>query len=147
MDERIYELINKKIDGLITEDEERELIRIFRDNPDIEKEFKDMEELKGVMDMLKAKDPDWAWEDYWKSLYNRIERGVGWIFFSIGSIILLTYGAIEWIQSLLKDTEMPLIAKLGVFFLVFGVVVLFVSVVRERIFVSRSDKYSREVKK
>ncbi len=147
MDERIYELINKKIDGLITEDEERELIRIFRDNPDIEKEFKDMEELKGVMDMLKAKDPDWAWEDYWKSLYNRIERGVGWIFFSIGSIILLTYGAIEWIQSLLKDTEMPLIAKLGVFSLVFGLVVLFVSVVRERIFVSRSDKYSREVKK
>ncbi len=147
MDERIYELINKKIDGLITEDEERELIRIFRDNPDIEKEFKDMEELKGVMDMLKAKDPDWAWKDYWKSLYNRIERGVGWIFFSIGSIILLTYGAIEWIQSLLKDTEMPLIAKLGVFSLVFGLVVLFVSVVRERIFVSRSDKYSREVKK
>jgi len=147
MDERIYELINKKIDGLITEDEERELIRIFRDNPDIEKEIKDMEALKGVMDMLKAKDPDWAWEDYWKSLYNRIERGVGWIFFSIGSIILLTYGAIEWIQSLLKDTEMPLIAKLGVFSLVFGLVVLFVSVVRERIFVSRSDKYSREVKK
>lgn len=147
MDERIYELINKKIDGLITEDEERELIRIFRDNPDIEKEFKDMEALKGVMDMLKAKDPDWAWEDYWKSLYNRIERGVGWIFFSIGSIILLTYGAFEWIQSLLKDTEMPLIAKLGVFSLVFGLVVLFVSVVRERLFVSRSDKYSREVKK
>ncbi|HDI83705.1 MAG TPA: hypothetical protein ENF18_07950 [candidate division WOR-3 bacterium] len=147
MDERIYELINKKIDGLITEDEERELIRIFKENPDIEKEFKDMEALKGVMDMLKAKDPDWAWEDYWKSLYNRIERGVAWIFFSIGAIILLTYGAIEWVQSVLKDTEMPLIAKLGVFSLVFGLVVLFVSVVRERIFVSRSDKYSREVKK
>ena len=147
MEERLYELLNKKIDDVITPEEERELIRILEKNPALEKELREMKKLKGVMEMFKPKEPDRAWEEYWRSLYNRMERGVAWIFFSIGAIILLTYGAVEWVKVVLRDADIPFIVKLGIFSLIFGVVVLFVSVVRERLFVSRRDKYSKEVKR
>ena len=144
---RKEELIVLYIDGKLKEEQLEEFEKLLREKPELYREVEEQKKLKEVMDMIVLKNPDRAWEEYWKSLYNRIERGIGWIFFSIGAIILLTYGIIEWIQAVLKDVELPMFAKIGLFVLVFGFVVLLISILRERIFVSRRDKYSKEVHK
>ena len=50
-------------------------------------------------------------------------------------------------QSLLRDPGVALLAKIGVVVLLLGVVVLVVSLVRERVFGLKHDRYSREVKR
>lgn len=138
MDERIKELITKYIDGYLKEVEMRKLIE---ENPEIMSELKEMKELKEVIDMLKPVDPDKKWEDFTRSLYSRIERGIGWIFLSIGLIITISFGLILFVQEMLKETEIPMYLKIGIFSLVFGLVVLLVSILKERIFMSKYDKY------
>ncbi len=91
--------------------------------------------------MLKPVDPDRKWEEFVNSFYSRIERGIGWIFLSIGLVIIISFGLIQFIQILLKDSELPFYFKLGIFSFVFGLVVLIVSLLRERIFMSKYDKY------
>ncbi len=52
-----------------------------------------MKEFEEVMSKVKLKKPpEEAWQLYWASVYNRLERRVGWILLSIGAIILGFYG-------------------------------------------------------
>jgi len=104
--------------------------------------------IKGVLKNMKYKKPsDGMWETYWRKMYNRIERGLGWIIASIAAIILLIYGGFKGVEQLIKDPSISLILKIGILTGISGLAILLVSVLRERIFISKSDKYSKEVKK
>jgi len=48
---------------------------------------------------------------------------------------------------LIEDPQIALYAKIGFIALLFGFTVLFISVIRERITLSKTDKYSKEVKR
>jgi len=112
------------------------------------RELEELVTFKEHLAMLKFKEPsDAELERYWSRVYNRLERGVGWILVSLGSIILLSWGALEIIQEMFRDSEITLVVRIGVVSLVVGIVVLFVSVFRERLSVRKSDKYSREVER
>ena len=74
-------------------------------------------------------------------MYARVERGVGWILLSLGAIVLISYGLWTAAKQLLADTSIPLFIKAAVFVLTVGMVILFVSIVREKWFVYRSDPY------
>ena len=112
------------------------------------RELEELVAFKERLAMLKFKEPsDAELERYWSRVYNRLERGVGWILLSLGSIVLLSWGALMAVEGLLRDSEVGLVVKVGVVSLVVGVVVLFVSVFRERLSVRKSDKYSREVER
>ena len=98
--------------------------------------------------MIRFKEPsDAELERYWSSIYNRLERGAGWILLSVGAIILLCYGAFRLVEGIIKDPKVAIVLKVGVVALVFGVVILFVSLLRERLAVRKVDKYSREVER
>jgi hypothetical protein len=98
--------------------------------------------------MIQFKEPsDADLERYWSRIYNRIERGVGWILFSLGAIIITCWGVFELIEEMVKDPNVSLILKIGVVSLIVGLVVLFASLMRERLTVRKTDKYSREVER
>ena len=82
-----------------------------------------------------------AWDGYWTELYNKLERGIAWIFISIGAIIVLTFAAIQFIEKLLETDKLPFLEKAGVFLLIIGFAVLIVSLLREKIFKNKHDKY------
>jgi predicted anti-sigma-YlaC factor YlaD len=104
--------------------------------------------LKEDLAMIRFKEPsDPELERYWSSIYNRLERGAGWILLSVGAIILLCYGAFRLVEGIIKDPKVAIVLKVGVVALVFGVVILFVSLLRERLAVRKVDKYSREVER
>ncbi len=100
------------------------------------------------MKNMKYKEPsDEVWQRYWSKIYNKLERGLGWILISIGAIILLFYGGFKAVESLIKDPTLAVFLKVAILVLLAGIVILFVSVVRERIFTYKKDKYAKEVKR
>ena len=103
---------------------------------------------KEHLTMIKFKEPsDAELERYWKSIYNRLERGLGWILFSLGAIVVSCWVAFEAIEEVIKDPNVSLLLKVGIVSLIVGGVVLFVSIVRERLTIRKTDKYSREVER
>ena len=97
---------------------------------------------------MKHKEPlDEVRGKYWSRVYNRLERGLGWILISIGAMILLFYGGFKAVENLIKDPTVAIFLKVAILVLLAGIVILFVSVVRERIFIYKKDKYAKEVKR
>ena len=87
-----------------------------------------------------------VWEMYWSSVYNRLERQLGWILFSIGAIILLFFGGYKAIEGIIQDPTIPALLKAGILAVLGGIVILLVSLVRERFFVRKRERY-KEVEK
>jgi len=81
------------------------------------------------------------WDGYWLGIYNRIERGIAWIAISIGAIIFFGYASIESVNAFINDTQTPPIIKVGISILFFGVLILIFSLLREKFFTSKHDKY------
>ena len=83
---------------------------------------------------------------YWANVYNRLERGVGWLLFSVGAIILLAYGAWHFVQDFVLDSSIPLLVRAGVCAATLGAIVLLVSVFRERLFIRSKERYKEIVR-
>ena len=127
----------------LTADEEKEFNSLIQNNAEFKKEFEEQANIQEALTKMKIKEPlPEVWDKYWYGVYNRLERGLGWILFSIGVLILAGYGTYSFVeQFLLKNTEAPFLLKIGVASFLFGILVLIFSVIREKYFVGKSDKY------
>ena len=111
------------------------------------REWDSLKKLKNITSSMQlARPEEEIWKMYWEQVYNRIERGLGWIFVSIGAIILLAYGAFHFVRDFLQGSQEPLVIKIGVTSAILGAIILFVSVLRERLFIRKTDKY-KEIEK
>lgn len=105
-------------------------------------EFKEFKKLKHLTDEIKFAEPEeQIWKQYWENVYNRTERTIGWILFSIASILLLTYGGFKLIETIVRDPSAGFILKAALLVLIAGIAVLFVSVSRERLYFWKNDRY------
>ena len=110
--------------------------------PECAGELEEFKRLKAITDEVTLIEPeDRLWQDYWGGVYNRIERGVGWIVFSGAAILLTIYGGFRAIEEIIRDPQVELIFKMGLLALVAGLAILFVSVLRERIYFWKRDRY------
>jgi ferric-dicitrate binding protein FerR (iron transport regulator) len=141
-DERARRLIMASVDGELASGERAELERLLDERPNLRAEWARIQRVKEVTDAMALRPaPEEVWSDYWASVYSRLERGIGWILFSLGAIVLLSYGAWTGVRQLLADTTVPWFVKASLLALTVGVVVLLVSVVREKVFVGRRQRY------
>jgi len=130
------------LDGELSAEEREELERLLEADSRLREEWDRLSRLKEVtQSMALRKPPDEVWEDYWASVYSRLERGVGWILVSVGGIVLVSYGAWQGVQSLIADTDMPWFLKGAILAVTIGLVVLFVSVLGEKLFTWSRDPY------
>ena len=107
-----------------------------------QKKYNSLFKVKEVTHKMKFKKlPDMYWDEYWRHVYNRIERGISWIFISIGAIIVLLVVLWNFINEILVNQNLHPLLKIGIFTLLMGGVILFISIVREKIMVKRVDKY------
>ncbi|MDX1389663.1 MAG: hypothetical protein R3344_10765, partial [Acidobacteriota bacterium] len=65
---------------------------------------------------------------------------------SIGSIVLFGYGAWHLAGAILADTDAPMFLKVAIFSVLVGLVILLVSVIREKLMTRRHERY-KEVKR
>jgi hypothetical protein len=83
-----------------------------------------------------------ALDRYWKQTWNRAERGIGWLLFGTGAILLMGYGLFEASREFWSDPTVPLIVRIGAGAGGLGVLVLLVSLVRERLMLRKKERYS-----
>ena len=106
--ERSRRLMMAALDGEISPEEQRELDRVLETDSEFREEWERMSRVKEVTStMVMREPPEEVWEEYWTSVYNRTERGIGWVLFSLGSIVLLGYGAWKWAEAIFQTEDLP----------------------------------------
>lgn len=139
---RFQMLLMAAIDHELSSEDEREFKRYLAIFPDCQREWEEYQKLKEATMQLKFTQPsEEMWDRYWLNVYNRIERGLGWILTSIGAMIVLFYGAYKAIESILADAQLEWFMKAGILALLGGLVILLVSVLREKLMIRKTDKY------
>lgn len=145
--DRLKELLTAYADGELDEEGRREVEKRLAESEDLRRELESMKKVKSLTSHMQLAQPEEeVWKMYWNQVYNRIERGIGWILLSIGAIILLSFGAFHFVQDFLRDPEPPLIMKIGVSTATLGVIILLVSVLRERLFIRKTERYKEIVR-
>ncbi len=110
--------------------------------PECAGELKEFQKLKAITDEVTLVEPeDRIWQDYWNGVYNRIERSIGWLIFSVAAILLAIYGGFKLIEKIVTDATVGMLLKLGLIALIVGLAILFVSVLRERMYFWSKDRY------
>ncbi|KAA3616986.1 MAG: hypothetical protein D8M58_04690 [Calditrichaeota bacterium] len=146
-DERFQTLLMKAIDNELDPSEKEMFDKLISSNTSYNKEWQDLSQLKKVTSKLHFKEPaQEEWDMYWSNVYNRIERGLAWLLFTSGAVILFGYGAFKFVESFIPDPNIPLIIKVGIFLLFSGFLALGFSIIREKLFLHKSDPY-KELKR
>jgi anti-sigma factor RsiW len=105
---------------------------------DCQQNLQSFRELQSLTRRIKMKDPtDEFWESYWKSIYHRIERKTAWILIIIGAVMLATSVSYQAIRSFGEVT----IEKIALVVFIVGIILLLLSVIRERVHHYKADKY------
>lgn len=145
MDEHLREMLAGYVDDELSDEQKKAFEKELANNAELRAELDKFTKLKEVTGMVQYADlPLAVWESYWSSLYRKLERGVGWILFSVGAVILLLFGLYVGLRGLYIDPNVSLWVKIGVTGVGAGLVFLLVSFVRERLFAYRRERY-REV--
>ncbi|MDX1578161.1 MAG: hypothetical protein R3266_06740 [Gemmatimonadota bacterium] len=140
--ERLQQLMMAEVDRELSDAGRAELKAALESDPELRDELESFKKLKEVTDaMTPLRPPGETWDRYWEDVYRRIERGIGWVLVSIGAIIVGTWGSWQFVRQLLGDTTMPGYVRWSVLVLIAGLVILFVSVLRERLFMGKRDPY------
>ncbi len=145
--EKFQALMMGALDGELSAEQQRQFEQLLAGDKKLQSEFEKYKKLKEATSTMQFKSPPpEVWDAYWRQVYNRVERGIGWLIFSIGAIILLTYGGFKLVESVINDPGLAIIVKIGILLSVGGLAILFVSVAREKLFTRKHDPY-REVQR
>jgi len=136
------ELIMGYLDNELEDKQKQILEEHLASCPDCKSELEEFKKLKQMTDSIILSEPeDKMWQQYWSGIYNRIERGIGWILMSIAGILLIIYGGFKAIEELIKDPTVSMLFKIGLLVFIIGIAIMFVSVVRERLYFWKKDRY------
>jgi predicted anti-sigma-YlaC factor YlaD len=130
------------LDNELSEEQKKRFEEHLAGCPECAGELKEFQKLKAITDEVTLVEPEnQIWQDYWTGIYNRIERDLGWIIFSISAILLSIYGGFKLIEEIISDATVGMLLKIGLIALIIGLAILFVSVLRERIYFWSKDRY------
>jgi len=136
------------LDGELAGDQRRRFEEHLASCDACSRELQHLRRLTEDLNMMRFNEPgDAELERYWHGVYNRLERGTGWILLSLGSILVLCWGAFKFIEDLIRDPTVSWALKVGISALIAGLVILFVSLLRERLTVRKVDRYSKEIQR
>lgn len=131
------------IDGEMDEIERAAFERHLEVCGDCRGALEELREVNRLTGSITMKDPqDEFWDLYWKSIYRRLERRTAWIFMIAGIGMLVVYELYRAFRSFGRIT----FQKVALIVLIVGIVLLLISVVRERIHQYKSDPY-KDVKR
>ncbi len=130
------------LDNELTDEQRRQFEEHLSGCSECTDELEEFRKLKAITDEVTLVEPeDRIWQDYWNGVYNRIERSIGWIVFSVAAILLTIYGGFKLIEDIIKDATIGMLLKAGLLALIVGLAILFVSVLRERLHFWQKDRY------
>lgn len=114
-----------------------------RDCDACRRELESLGRIVKLTDQLKLRVSDDAfWKGYWESVYRRTERRLGFLFITGGAALLLVY----LLYRALRSQELWTYEGVSIAVILLGLIVLFISVARERYHEHKNDPY-REVER
>lgn len=126
------------LDGELSDTEKTEYEAHVRGCDECQSELSDLGRVVDFTDELRLRTPDDEfWDGYWESVYRRSERGFGFVLLMLGLIVLAVVGVIRAVTS----PEFWSYEGISVTAILIGLVVIFVSVVRERFHERKNDPY------
>lgn len=126
------------LDGELTEEEKLEYESHVRQCDECRTELESLGRIVELTNELRLRKPDDEfWEGYWESVYRRSERNLGFFFVIAGVLAVLFYGVFKAVTS----PKLLTYEGISVTVILVGLVVIFVSVARERYHESRNDPY------
>lgn len=135
-------LLSAYVDGELEPNDVARIEAHLEENEKTRREVEKLRRLKAVTGAMRLKEPPAEeWEAFWKSMYNRAERSVGWILLCVGLVVVGAWGLTEVLVALLKTDTLPLYAKGGIFVVAAGGLVLMISAVRERFYRRNRTRY------
>lgn len=136
-------LISGYLDGELTPEQAARLEQILAEIPACRSDFETMKQLiAGTNRALCPSDPpDEVWDTFLDNVYNRAERRFGWMVFIAGTLALTAYGIYLYFSEPWTSGAVKLLIAVPVL----GLVMLFISVLRQRLRAAKHDRYSREV--
>ena len=144
MKDEMRTLISGYLDGELDPDEQARFERYVEGHPDFKRELEEMETLVSAAFEMEAETlPDDVWDTFLDNVYHRLERRAGWILLILGAALLAGLGVYSFIVAPWASLEMKILAALPLG----GLFILFGSVLRERLFMLKTDKYSRGVRR
>lgn len=145
MSERMDEhrdLLMRALDEELDAAERAAFEKLLERDVELREEWRRLSRVREATMRLKLRNPpEDVWDGYWTSVYGRAERGVGWVLLSAGAIVVGGWATWMWVGELMADSTLPLAVRYGVVAMLFGLVILAVSVVRHRINVMKTDPY------
>ncbi len=140
-------LLMKALDDALSDEEKRHFEQLLESSAEFRHEWREFSSVHKLTRSLTFKQPQGeVWDMYHTNVFNRLERGISWFLTLTGIILLTGYGLYQFVSVFVPDPTIPLIVKIGVVFLGAGLVALFFSVLREKIFMRKNDPY-REVER
>lgn len=131
------------IDGEMNEAEREAFERHLGECEDCRRSLREIRDVNRLTGSITMKDPqDEFWDLYWKSIYRRLERKTAWLFMIAGIGMLIGYELYRAFSSFGRIT----FQKIALIVFIVGIILLVVSVVRERIHQYKSDPY-KDVKR
>lgn len=145
--QRARHLMMAALDGELDSAERAELERLLVERPELRAELDRMGKVKEVTRAVTyRKPPEEVWDRYFESVYNRLERGIGWLLVFASASVLALWALWHAVEALFEDSSMPFAIKLSIFALLAGGTILLLSVFREKWFTRKADPY-REIQR
>jgi predicted anti-sigma-YlaC factor YlaD len=88
-----------------------------------------------------AEPPPHVWDTFLDTVYNRLERKTAWSLFILGMFALGAYSVVWFYQVPWASVMLKTLISVPAL----GMILLFISVLRQRLRIARTDRYSREV--
>jgi hypothetical protein len=126
------------LDEELSVEEKRQYEEHVKSCDDCRRELKEIGRIVELTNDLKLRAPDEEfWARYWDNLFHRLERGTGFVLMIAGILVVLAYAVYQAVTS----PEFLTVKGISVAVILLGLVVVFLSVVRERYQESKSDPY------
>jgi anti-sigma factor RsiW len=129
-------------DGELTPEERIAAAECLRRSAQCRTEYQQLLETSEKLELLSGREPDeLVLEQLWRTPHHRLVWNAG-LWLVLGSMAtLLLYGLYELALALIHDSHEPLLPRIAVVALIAGGLLLFYSVLRERIHTYKVDRY------
>lgn len=126
------------LDGELSPRERASYEEHVRNCEDCARELRDLGRIVQLTNELRLKRPDREfWAGYWQSVYRRLERGFGFVLLIAGIAVVTLWAVYEAVTS----PEFFTVKGIGIAIVLLGLVIVFLSVVRERYHEAKDDPY------
>lgn len=128
----------KFLDGEMTAEERSDYEAHMQSCDECARELRDMGRIVEFTNELRLRSPDETfWTSYWDNIYRRMERGTGFLLLIIGLTAVTLYG----IYRAATSPEFLTFKGISIALVLLGLVIVFLSVLREGLHEHKSDPY------